>query len=266
MTEKPLRIFVVPDTQVRPDVPLDHLTWVGKAIIKYQPDVVVHLGDHFDLPSLSSHDKPGSKAFEGRRYRADVEAGNEGMRLLLAPLKELQSRQRKNKEKVYKPRLVYLFGNHDQRVERAVQNNPVLEGTIGYQDFNLKDWETYPFLQPAFINGVAFAHYFQTGAMGRPAASAAAMISKLHQSCVAGHQQTKQIAYSKRADGKSIFATIIGACYLHQEDYLGPQGNKHYRGVLILNEVQDGQADELFLSLKYLERKYGEGTNLTASL
>jgi hypothetical protein len=264
--DKPLRILCVPDTQCKPGVPLDHLDWLGKAIVYYQPDVVVHLGDHWDMPSLSSHDKPGSKYFENRRYKEDIEAGNEGMRRIRAPLLELQKKQKKNKEKVFKPRMVYLRGNHCARVVRAVQNNPILEGTLSYDDMDTSGWEVYDFLHPCFINGVCMSHYLPVGAMGRPASSPAAIIGKLHQSAVVGHQQSRQVAYGKRADGKHICAIIAGSYYLHDEHYLDMLSNRVWRGLVMLNEVQDGQFDEMFLSIKYLERKFGEGTNLTANL
>jgi hypothetical protein len=247
-------------------VPLDHLTWAGKAICDYKPDVVVHLGDHWDFPSLSSHDKPGSKYFEGKRYMADVEAGNIGIDMLLAPLKELQKTQKTTKHKVYKPRLVFLKGNHCHRLTRAVQSNPMLEGLMTYDHLNLKDWEVHDFLKPVFINGVGFSHYWPVGAMGRPASSAAVLVNKLHMSCVAGHQQSKQIAYGKRADGKAICGIIAGSYYLHDESYMDQLSNRHWRGLVVLNDVRDGSFDELMLSIQYLERKYGNGTTLTKDL
>ena len=91
-----MRILVIPDCQVRQGVPLEHLTWAGEAIVDYRPDVVVNIGDFADMPSLSTHDKPGSKFFEGLRYKTDVEVTKEAMKLLLAPLRDLQSRQKKN--------------------------------------------------------------------------------------------------------------------------------------------------------------------------
>jgi hypothetical protein len=251
-----MRILCIPDTQCKPGVPLDHLTWAGKAICDYKPDVVVHLGDHWDFPSLSSHDKPGSKYFEGKRYMADVEAGNIGMDMLLAPLKELQKTQKATKHKVYKPRMVFLRGNHEHRLTRAVQSNPMLEGLMTYDHLNLKDWEVHDFLKPVFINGVGFSHYWPVGAMGRPASSAAVLVNKLHMSCVAGHQQSKQIAYGKRADGKAICGIIAGSYYQHDEDYMDQLSNRHWRGLLVMNEVEDGQFDELFLSINYLKAKY----------
>lgn len=253
-----MRILCIPDTQCRPGIPMQHLTWAGEAIVEYKPDVVVHMGDHWDMPSLSTHDKPGSKYFEGKRYLADIEAGNEGMNMILAPLKSEQARQRKNKEKVYKPRLVFLMGNHCNRIKRAVENNPQLEGLLTFEHLNLKDWEVHEFLHPVFIGGVGFNHYWPVGAMGRPAGTASALVSKLHMSCVAGHQQGKQVAYGKRADGKSICGIIAGSYYLHDEGYMDQLSNRHWRGLVVLNEVNDGCFDELFLSIGYLEKKYGK--------
>lgn len=254
-----MKILVIPDAQVKEGVPTEHLTWAGKAICEYRPDVVVNIGDFADMPSLSTHDQKGSKYFEGLRYQKDVDVTKQAMKQMLAPLRELQLRQRKNKEKVYKPRMVMLLGNHENRIDRAINNNPMLEGLISTKDLEYeKDWEVHEFLHPVFINGVGFNHYWPVGAMGRPAGTANAIISKLHMSCVAGHQQGKQVAYGKRADGKPICAIIAGSYYLHDEGYMDQLSNKHWRGLVVLHEVNDGHFDEMFLSIEYLGKKYGE--------
>lgn len=253
-----MRILCIPDAQVKPEVPLQHLDWAGKVICDYRPDVVVNLGDFSDMASLSSHDKTGSKYFEGKRYKDDIEVTKQAMKILLNPLRTLQAQQKKNKEKVYKPRMVMLLGNHCNRINRAINNNPILDGTISVQDLGYEaDWEVHPFLSPVFIGGVGFNHYWPVGAMGRPAASPAAIVSKLHMSCIAGHQQGKQVAYGKRADGKPLISIIAGSYYLHDEDYMDSLSNRHWRGLVVLNDVKDGYFDELFLSIEYLERKYG---------
>lgn len=252
-----MKILIIPDCQVKEGVPLDHLTWAGKAIVQYQPDVVVNIGDFADMPSLSSHDKAGSKYFEGLRYKKDIEITKEAMQMLLSPLKSLQSTQKRNKEKIYKPRMVMCLGNHENRIDRAINNNPMLEGILSTKDLGYEDdWEVHAFLQPVFISGVGFNHYWPVGAMGRPASSASVIISKLHMSCIAGHQQGKQVAYGKRADGKPLISIIAGSYYLHDENYMDQLSNRHWRGLVILNDVKDGYFDELFLSIEYLQRKY----------
>jgi hypothetical protein len=253
-----MRILVIPDCQIKDGVPTDHLTWAGKAICDYKPDVIVNIGDFADMPSLSTHDVKGSKYFEGLRYKKDIDVTKTAMKKLLAPLREMQKAQKESKHKVYKPRMVMTLGNHENRIERAINNNPTLEGLISTKDLEYeKDWEVHEFLNPVFINGVGFNHYWPVGAMGRPAGTASAIISKLHMSCIAGHQQGKQVAYGKRADGTAICAIIAGSYYLHDESYMDKLSNRHWRGLVMLNEVKDGHFDEMFLSIEYLERKYG---------
>ena len=112
------------------------------------------------------------------------------------------------------------------------------------------------FLEVVIIGGVAFSHYFVTGIAGRPAATANAQLNKKHMSCIAGHQQGLQIATAHRGDGQRLTSIIAGSCYEHDEDYLGAQGNKHWRGMLMLHEVNDGQFDLMPVSLDYINKKY----------
>lgn len=72
-----------------------------------------------------------------------------------------------------------------------------------------------------------------------------------------GHVQGRQIAYGTRADGKQITGIFVGGYYQHDEAYLRWQGNKHWRGLWMLHEVNDGSFDEMPVSISYLEHKYG---------
>jgi len=135
-------------------------------------------------------------------------------------------------------------------------NDPKLEGLMSYDDLPYKDWEVYPFLYPVVIDSIVYSHYFPSGILGRPITSAATMVSKLHMSCIAGHQQGKQISYGRRADGSVITCIICGSCYEHEEQYLNIQTNKHWRCIIMLHEVDNGSCDEMFVSLKYLKEKY----------
>ena len=232
------------------------LSFIGKYIVDKKPDVIVHLGDFTDMESLSSYDV-GKKSFEGKRYVKDIEASTDAMRALLGPITEHNLRAKKNKEKIYRPRMVLTLGNHEQRIERAIENDPKLEGLISYDDLPYENWEVHSFLNPVVIDGVAYCHYFPTGVLGRPTTSASAMVSKLHMSCIAGHQQGRQVAYGKRPDGSNLTCIIAGSCYEHDEGYLDKQTNKHWRGIIMLHEVNDGSFDEMFVSLTYLRKKYG---------
>ena len=116
------RHLVIPDTQVKPDMPVDHLYWAGRYAAATKPDVIIHLGDHWDMPSLSSYDV-GKKSFEGRRYVNDIEAGKHAMWAFMHPILDEQRRLRLNKKKTWNPRMVFLLGNHEQRIERAIETD-----------------------------------------------------------------------------------------------------------------------------------------------
>lgn len=249
--------LVIPDTQCKSGQDFEYLERIGKYIVEVKPDVVIHLGDFADMPSLSSYDQ-GKKSFEGRRYTKDIEAARKAMDSLLGPLFKFNCQAKEQKKKQYNPRLIMLCGNHEARITRAINDDPKLEGLISLKDLPFDQWEFYDFLVPVFVDGVAYSHFFPTGVLGRPASSASAMVSKLHMSCIAGHQQGKQVAYGKRPDGSTITCIIAGSCYEHDEEYLGPQGNNHFRGILMAYDVKNGSFDEHFVSLEYLKRHYAK--------
>jgi hypothetical protein len=209
------------------------------------------------MPSLSSYDT-GKKSFEGRTYKADVRAVHKGMEALLGPLQKFQAKQRKLKKKVYKPRMILTLGNHEDRITRAVEYDRKLEDLISIEDLNYEQygWEVYDFLDVVVVDGIAYSHYFASGVMGRPVTSAQALLNKKHMSCFAGHQQGRQIAYARKADGSEITAIIAGSCYEHNEDYLNIQGNQHWRGFYVLHEVNNGSFDEMAVSLNYVNKNY----------
>jgi hypothetical protein len=254
-----MKHMVIPDTQVKPNSKLEHLRWAGKYAVDKKPDVIIHIGDHWDMPSLSVYDV-GKKSFEGRRYIADVEAGIEGMRAFMQPIWDEQARLKRNKDKTWKPRLVFTLGNHEHRIMRAVESDAKLEGLLSYNDLTLEEmgWEVHDFLDPVVIDGVAYCHYFTSGIMGRPVSSARLMLSKKHMSCVMGHVQDRDIAFAKRADGKAMTGLFAGIYYQHDEDYLNPQTNGSWSGIWMLNEVDDGSFDEMPVSLRFLRDQYAD--------
>lgn len=248
---------IIPDCQVKPGHDTEYLERIGRYLADKQPSVIICLGDFADMPSLSSYDQ-GTKSFEGRRYRTDVQATREAMDRLLKPIRDLNESNRKRHRERYKPRMVLTLGNHEHRINRATNSDPKLDGTLSIDDLGYKEagWEVYDFLDVVVIDGIAYSHYFTSGVLGRPCTSAAAQLTKKHMSCIAGHQQGFQVATGHRADGKRLTSIIAGSCYEHDEDYMGPQGNKHWRGMLMLHEVKDGEFDMMPVSLDYLKRRY----------
>jgi len=96
-------ILVIADTQAKSEESLEYLLWIGHYIAEKQPDIIVHIGDHYDFPSLSSYDK-GKSSAEGKRLVKDIEAGNIGFEYLNMAMQ---------KHKKYNPRKIFCLGNHE---------------------------------------------------------------------------------------------------------------------------------------------------------
>jgi hypothetical protein len=252
--------IVIPDTQAKPGVHLEHMLWAGDYVADKRPDVIVHIGDHWDMPSLSEYDR-GTKKAEGRAYKDDIAAGNLAMDLFMRPINQLNNRLRRQHLPLYKPRMVFCVGNHEQRIERHVNANAHLEGQLGYHDFNLLEhgWEVVDFLNIVTIDGINYAHYFPNPNSGKPWGGAPLpRLKNIGFSFTMGHQQGKDSAARYLQDGTAQRALIVGSYYQHDEDYKGPQGNYHWRGIVMKHEVNDGNYDLLEVSLAYLKRRYEE--------
>lgn len=251
------RHLVIGDLQIKPGVPVRHLEWIGQAINDYKPDVVVNIGDTYDMESLSSYDSPGSLKMEGKRYEADIVAGNEAFDIL-------------NRTITHKCKKYYLYGNHEQRIERAINKDPRLLGTIGYKDFQTgSDWKHVPYDNGVpgqiEIDQIRFAHFFANPNTGKPIGGTIQnLLKNIGTSCCAGHRQGLSRGEVQFATGKTINGTVCGSSYLHDEGYKG-QANFHWRGIVVLNEVENGGYSDMALSLNYLSRKY-EGMSVSRYL
>lgn len=243
------RHLFIPDPQIRPREAVKHILWASRAIVDYRPDVIVVAGDWWDMPSLNGHEKQGSKPMEGQRYSEDVAAGNEAFELLVKPMRRLRS---------YKPECHFLFGNHEHRIVRAASADPKLDGVISLTHLKTPGFKRHPFLERVWIDGIVYSHYFQQQnshhAIGGTVDN---RLNRIGDSFVQGHQQGFLYGNRVYPTGRIRHGLVAGSFYLHNEDYKGPQGNDHWRGIVMLNEVKDGDYGVMPLSMNYLRRKYG---------
>ena len=255
MTEGTTRThLVIPDPHAKPGVNNRRFDWLGKFIADTKPTTVVCLGDMADMESLSTYDK-GKRGYEGRRYKRDVAATIEAL--------ERISRHLPKK----RPRMVMLEGNHEYRITRAIEEQAILDGTIGFDDLQYAEhgWEVtrYRGKTPGVhvIDGIAYAHYHVSGVMGKPISGehpAYSMLAKRHMSCVAGHLHTWDACERNLADGRRIKALVAG-CYMdpdQEESYAGNANAMWRRGVAVLEDVKDGDYDERWISIGRLRKAY----------
>lgn len=244
--------LVIPDSHANPLHNNKRFELVGKLILDLKPDVVVNIGDGADMESLCSYDV-GKKSYEGRRYIKDIGASHDAN-------DKLWHYVRKAKKKM--PRKVYCIGNHEERINRAVESDAKLEGVLSIEDLQLEHfgWEVYPFLDIAMVDGVAYSHYFTSGVMGRAIGGlhpAYSLLTKRHQSCTAGHLHTRDFAQLTRADGTHLLGMMCGCLVDYHMDYAGPANDLWWSGVVIKYDVEDGMYDHEWVSLERLKRLYG---------
>lgn len=253
------RIVIIPDTQIKPGVDTRHIDWAAQAIVDYLPDYVVVIGDWWDLPSLSMHDAPGSKEAEGRRVVPDIEAGNEAFERLVGPInREIQKRIDNHRPR-WAPECHFLFGNHEDRLTRAIFREPKWEGLLSLASLKTPGFKRHDFLKIVTIEGIRFCHYFPNPLSGRPIGGTIPnRLNHIGGSFVQGHQQGFLYG-SKQYPDKVAHGLVCGKFYSHIEHYrpVDVQENE-WNGIVVLNEVRrGGDYDLMPLSFNYLQRKYG---------
>lgn len=241
--------LLIPDSHSTPGHHNKRYDLLAKLIIDLKPDTVIDIGDWWDMSSLCSYDK-GTKGFEGRRYKADIEAGIDGQ-------DRIYTRLRARKKKM--PRFVRCLGNHEERINKVVDRDPVLEGTISTNDLMSREygWEEYPFKAVVNVDGINYSHYFTSGVMGRPVASARSLLAKQYSSCSMGHAHTFDYATASNTEGRKIHGLICGVFQDYDPKFADGSSHLWRRGVCIKHNVNAGDYDLEWVSMKRLYELYG---------
>ena len=251
-------ILVVPDQHAHPDHNNDRADWLGKFILDRKPDMVVNMGDTFDLPSLSSFDK-GKASFHGASYEKDVNAGLDFLDRMWYPI-------RKAKRK--RPYSVFLEGNHCRRLTKVLEYQPELAGDrfgVSYKNLQLGDYHNevvyYEGQTPGIYTceGISFAHFMVSGLMGRPIGGehhAASLLAKNHCSCVVGHSHTVDWAVRSSPTGGRIMGLVAGVYQDYESSWAGNINHLWWPGLVYLHGVENGVYSPEFISLGKIRREY----------
>jgi len=248
----------IPDTQITPGSDIRHIIAAGNYINDKKPDVVIIGGDWWDMQSLCSYDKPGSKGWEAKDVKEDYIAGCHAMDVFLRAVT--------GKKGSYQPRIIMTEGNHENRVHRAAMdpNNMKFKGFLSTDEFALDEYalpiEYNGFLEIVNVHGIMYSHYFLnpdslfTNAIGGTVEN---KLRKLGHSFTMGHQQHKQTGAIYTATGERRVGLVCGRFYQEDLDYLGPQKNKQsWSGIFMKHEVNNGDYDLMEVSMKYLLKEW----------
>lgn len=248
--------LILPDPHAHPDFHNDRADWVGKLIKDLKPDVVINIGDAADMPSLSSYDK-GTRAFQGRNYRKDIDAHLDFQERMWHPIK---------RSKKKKPYSIIFEGNHEHRIKRALNLSPELDGAISFDDLDFKRYYDnvveYRGNGPGVkeIDGIHYAHFMVSGIKGLPVGGehhAYTLLAKKHRSCVVGHSHLFDVCRRTSVGGSKINSVVVGVYQDYHSDWAGECNSLWDRGLVILNNVEDGEFGIQWVNLESLKREYG---------
>lgn len=248
--------LVIPDQHAHPDFNNDRADWLAQLIIDVKPDVVINIGDAADMASLASYDK-GKRSYHGRSYAQDITSHLDFQERLWGPVKL-------RKKKL--PRTIVLEGNHEQRIERALDLSPELQGTIGFNDLDFStyydDIVRYDGSTPGIIevDGISYAHFFISGVMGRSIGGlypAASLLAKQHSSCTQGHSHLFDLSVQTNVKGEKLFGAVCGVYQDYDSSWAGNVNRLWHRGVLIKHNVENGNYDPQWVSIEALKKTYG---------
>ena len=250
--------LVIADTQVDNNSPTEHLEALSRYIWKHKPANIVHIGDHWDFPSLSSYSS--NLEGENRRLYDDLQGGFDAFKLIMA---ETDRGNRVGKKKKYVPNKQFVMGNHENRLARFIAQHPILEGCFDLDSFiKSQGWGVNSFLQPCWIDGICYIHYLPNPMSGKAVGgSVENKLNKFPHSFVHGHQQQYQFARRQNMAGTPHLGVCAGSFYMHDEDYRGSQ-NTEIRGFVHLksftNRYDKLDHDVEFVSLERLLKQYGK--------
>lgn len=224
--------LIIPDAHAHPNYDNKRFKALGRYIAERQPETIICIGDFADMPSLSHYDK-GKLSGEGRNYKKDIQCAIDAQDRLFTQLAKVRG---------YKPRMVMCLGNHEDRINRAVNDDRTLPYSTEDLQYEKFGWEVHPFLDVVTVDGICYSHYFATGVSGRAIsgeAVARSLCNKLHCSAVQGHSHVFDHAERSRINKTKIFGLSVG-CYVHEDMVEGwNRATSHmwWRGVVLLEDV-----------------------------
>ena len=259
--EKPIKVIVIGDAHVDDEQSLERFDIASKFIIDHKPEYIVNIGDFLTLNCLSAWDRNKKRTMEGRRYSKEIEAGNKALDKLTGEITRYNKKRSKNKKAKYKPKHIYLEANHEDRLNRYLEQDPTFDGAVGIEkDLKLKERgiDFIPYREYYYINDVGFTHI----PFNKVAPISGVDITRKAQavnvkSMVFGHTHEQHLSHTHKQGMPRLQDTYNCGCYFSKkEDYVAGRITNYWRGLSILTIWKEGRFDVDAWSLGRLEREY----------
>lgn len=148
-------------------------------------------------------------------------------------------------------------GNHDDYVQKLSYEHSAMSDVMQLQQLNIRAFcaisgiKWIDFLQPLFLNGICFQHYY--GSPGKRL-GAQSVFNRFDYSCVFGDTHKRILINGRNPLGQTRFA-YSGGCWgdpetfdLHDSDF----------GITIFKSVYNGECDMEWISQKTILAQYEE--------
>ena len=252
------RILVIGDlhNDPRQEQRLQVLTWAARLASEQKYDRIIQVGDWSTFDSVNTHDKNDTQA---ARYKPPVK---DDLSNLLASHQAF----RRGMSNDYKPRLDFLLGNHEHRLERFENSNPETQQTFTLardETFAQFGWRNRPYGELFYVEGVAFTHHPTNGAGraygGKTGPQRAANESTVP--VVSGHTHRRQVHDSPKIGPVDVISMVEVGCGLlwgEMEEYAKHSLTGWWHGVVPMT-VQGGVITDLnFISMLSLRARYSD--------
>lgn len=208
---------------------------------------LILMGDVADCVAFNEH---GSKLeLEGSRWKDDIEACKDGLNRLMRPF---QRRKRKL------PHRIVTLGNHENRVNRWIAQEPRFEGMMAIDDlgFSQFGFQTFPYGKMVQIGGTNFVHNLGTqSSRAAQITSPTNGIKSIGVSTVVGHSHKFSHTPVPFRD-RYVHGIDVG-CAIHKDMGFG-EGWSHQtahlyrRCVWVLDNMKGGDFDHRSVRLETL--------------
>lgn len=257
-----MKILPIGDCHVTDGQDLSRFNVLSEFIMEERPEVILLMGDFLTLNCLSAWDRNKRKTMEGQRYSKEVDAGNDALDRMLSGMVTYNKQRKRNRKAQYNPELVYIYGNHEDRLTRYLEGDPTFDGIVsvgkdlfldtrGFKQVAYRDYVWYddvgfthiPFNKVREISGVDITRK-------------ASMVTV--KSCVFGHTHELHISNSHRMGQTSLQQVAnIGCFFEEHEPYVEGRVTQYWKGLVLMDTWKGGRYDFSIHALSKLRRKYG---------
>ncbi len=258
------KVLVIGDAHIDEEQSLDRFDALGQYIVDNKPDEVVIIGDFLSFNCLSEWDKNKRKQMENKRYISETTAGNTALDAMMGPTDEWNKSRKAQKKALYLPNKTYIKGNHEDRLDRYLDHDPVFEGAVSLEkdlDLEARGWKVVGYKEVHNIQGVSFTHIpiaSNGKAIGNPNVAQKAL-RLFGNSVVFGHTHTLDHAAEHRHGSPHLNQSLSVGCFFeHVDEYAQGSMTNYWRGIVSLDIYSENRFDINTLSMRQLKDRYGK--------